>query len=244
MNMLEGFRKLYTGKDAFQRHITLFSICGTLGLFEAYVQMNPGVYENIILSLFAVLFMFFFCGYETLFLRERELPDIDYRAFKLAMNRIIFIVFLIGVPIYLSKFFPRYSQAAFIIELLLAVPLTSMQAGFSYNFEESEAFSFIKNFKFGDYIMLILKRLWVIICCYVFVFVTVFTLFFIAGFVIVFITKGDVADMQLIISSQQDIIFRLSNYLAMIVMVYMLTIGTLVWDYELITMKERKDEID
>lgn len=241
MRMLEGLKKLYKGEEAFQRHITLFSICGTLGLFEAYVQMNPGTVENIVLSLFAILFMFFFCGYETLFLKERELPEIDFRAFKMTLNRVIFIVFLIGVPLYLSKFFPRYSQIAFLIEILLAVPLTSVQAGFSYKFEEQDAVNFIKNFKFIDYLMLILKRLWVIICGYVFVFVTIFTLFFIAGFAIGFAAKGDVADMQLIISSQQDIIFRLSNYLAMILMVYVLTIGTLVWDYELITQKEDKD---
>ena len=244
MNMLKGFRKLYTGRDAFQRHITLFSICGTLGVFEAYVQMNPGIYENVVLSLLAILFMFFFCGYETLFLRERELPDVDLRSFKMAMNKVIFIIFLVGVPIYLSKFFPRYSQVAFLVELLLAVPLTSVQAGFSYNLNESEAFSFIRSFNFIDYITLILKRVWVIICSYAFVFVAVFTLFFIAGFVVGVATRGNVADMQLIISSQQDVIFRLSNYLAMIIMVYVLSIGTLVWDYELITVKERKDEID
>ncbi len=243
MNMLEGLKKLYKGEDAFQRHVTLFSICGTFGLFEAYVQMNPGVWENVGLSLYAVLFMFFFCGYETLFLRERELPEVDLRAMKLTLNKVIFIVFLIGIPLYLSKFFPRYSQIAFFIEILLAVPLTSIQAGFSYKFEEQDAFNFIKSFRFTDYLMLILKRLWVIACSYSLVFVAIFVLFFIAGLAIGFVSRGDVADMQLIISSQQDIIFRLSNYLAMIMMVYVLTIGTLVWDYELITTKERKDEI-
>lgn len=243
--MIEGLKKLYSGENAFQRHIVLFSICGIVGLFEAYVQMNPGRLENIGMFLLSILFEFFVCGYETIFLKERELPETDLRSLKLVLKKPILIVFLAGIPLlYLTKFHPRYASIAFLLEILLVVPLTTIQAGYSYNYDEHEAFEFWYKIRFFDYFSLMFKRIWVIICSYAIVFISIFILFFIVGFTCAFIFRGDIASLSLIMSSQQDIIYKLSNYFSMIAIVYILTIGTLVWDYELITMKERTDEID
>ena len=40
MRMLEGLKKLYSGKEAFSRHLTLFSICGIAGLVDVYVTLE------------------------------------------------------------------------------------------------------------------------------------------------------------------------------------------------------------
>ena len=66
-------------------------------------------------------------------------------------------------------------------------------------------------------------------------------IFFTAGLVIALIYHGDVNSIGLLISSWQSSIAKLSNFIAGISLMYFLTIGTLVWDYELIKTYERQD---
>ena len=244
--MIEGLKKLYTGEKAFSRQLILFSICGSLGLFNAFIGFEKqGLVEvtqlhKYIYFVLWMIFMFFLTGYETLFLHERHIPDIDLRSLKIVFNKILFFVFLISIPLALVSFkFQAYTSVAFALEIILSIPLTMLQAGYSYNFKESDACMFFARLCIKEYFILMLKRLWIICLAYIITFGFVFLLFFTVGLVIALIYKGDFNTIGLIISSQQLVIAKLSSFIAGVVLIYALTVGTLVWDYELIKTFER-----
>lgn len=244
--MLEGFKSLYCGKNAFERQIMLFSVCGILGLFSAFIGFEKqGLAEVTQLHKYVyfalwIIFAFFLTGYETLFLHERHIPEIDMRSFKIVFNRILFFVFFVSVPLAVVSFkFPAYTSAAFAVEILLSIPLTMIQAGYSYNFQDSDAGMFFAKLKVKEYFILMLKRLWIICLAYIITFSFVFLLFSVIVLVIAMVYKGDVNTISLAISSQQLVIAKLSSLIAGVVLLYALTVGTLVWDYELIKTFEK-----
>ena len=89
---------------------------------------------------------------------------------------------------------------------------------------------------------MLIKRVLLFICAYIFVSIVIFLIFFVAGFVIALIYQGDSAEISMFISSLQTVVVKLSNFISGILFVYILSIICLVWDYELIKMKERKNE--
>ena len=106
--------------------------------------------------------------------------------------------------------------------------------------------SYVKRFSLNDYFSLLFKRILFFICTYVFVSLFIFIIFFVFGFVFGFggvaLHLFEAADVGLMIGSLQAIITKLSNYVSGILFVYLLSITCLVWDYELIKMKERENE--
>ncbi len=239
--MFEGFVNLLSGKDAFPRQITLFSICGIAGLFQGYIALGEAdIVWKYMLAVVSVIFTLFLTGYEILFMKERELPDIDMRSIKILKNKIPLSVFLVCVPLALVSLFTKYQNYAFCAEALLAVPLTMMQAGFSYNFDDKDWKMLFTKFKITDYIMLFFKRLWIIILAYVTTFTTIFCIFFVIGLSAAILYKGDLTTIGFVISSKEYAIKAVSTYMTGVLMVYTLTIGTLIWDYELIKTYEGK----
>ena len=250
MFVKEAFNKLYKGEEAFSRHLSLFSLCGIIGLYDAYV-LNTGI-ESLGLiqkagyALVWVLYSLYFVGYETIFMHERKLPEIDSNPLKIIFNKPLLLVIGVSILLLIAKFLPEYLGIAFLLELLLAVPLTAIQAGFSYNYNSDDVLPFVKSFSIGEYFGLLFKRILFFICAYFLVSVIIFVIFFVFGFVIGFggvaLHLFEVADVSLMIGSLQAIITKLSNYISGILFVYILSITCLVWDYELIKMKEREDE--
>ncbi len=239
--MYEGFVKIFTGKEAFTRGLTFFSICGIVGLFQGYIALGEtNVLLKYSLTVISIIFTLFLTGYEILFMKERTLPDVDMRSIKIFKNKIPLLVFLICIPLALVSLFTKYQYQAFCIETVLAVPLTMMQAGFSYNFDDKDWKLLFQKFKISDYILLFLKRVWVIILAYAATFTIIFCVFFVIGLVIAISYKGDITTIGLTISSKEYAIRAISTYMTGILMVYTLTIGTLIWDYELITTYEKK----
>ena len=246
--MLEGLKYLYSGVNWKQRQLSLFSICGIAGLLNGFISpagiediIEISIFNKIMITLALILFGLFITGYEIIFMHERRIPDIDMRSFKYAFNKIPFIVFLIGVPFLVVGLFTKYQYLAFCLETLFAIPLTMMQAGFSYDYNNNGAFMLFKKFKIKEYLLLLIKRLWVIIISYIITFALIFLIFFIAGIVIAFSYKGDVSALSLTISSHQTMILKLSNYIMSILLTYILTSAALVWDYELITTGEMEE---
>ncbi len=242
--MIEGFTNLFTTKDAFPRGLTLFSICGIVGLLQGYIALGEtDAIWKYSLAVISIIFTFFLTGYEILFMNERKIPDIDMRSIKLFKNKIPIIVFLVCIPLSLiSLFAPHYQHKAFCIEAILAVPLTMLQAGFSYNFSDKDWAKIFKRFKITDYISLFLKRIWIIILAYATTFTAIFCLFFIIGFIMALMYRGDLTEIGLIISSKEYAIKTIATFMTGILMVYTLTIGTLIWDYELIKTYEREEQ--
>ena len=236
--MREGLKCLYKGKDALSRQVALFSLCGIFGLVDIYYSINDfdGVIPTILYVFLWIIFSMYIVGYEVIFLNERELPDINFRPFKLIVKKplIYFLIFII--PMVIAKLFPEYVWAAFLTEMLLAVPITMIQAGYSYNFIEDEAYKLFENSSFWNYIKLFFKRILLFIGAYLAVSIVIFLIFFIIGLVLTI--KWDFEKVGLLISSNQYMIERLSNFFAGIFLVYVLTITTLVWDYELIKTYE------
>lgn len=244
-NMIEGLKALYSGDKSLQNQITLFSVCGIVGLFNGFLASEANNFNEVSISLklfgftLTVLFAYLFTGFEIQFLRTRKIPDFDTDTFQIMKNIIPFSIFLIGVPLIIATSFTKYQNAAFILEAILAVPLTMLQAGFSYSLDENNSTLLFKSFKFVNYVSLFFKRLWIIILSYITTFIIIFLIFFLLGVVIAFIYKGDVNSIVLTINSQQAAIIKLSNYFTGILLVYILSLGTLVWDYELIKTHER-----
>ncbi len=245
-NFTDGLRSLFKGKDSFSRQIMLFSICGTIGLLDVYLSImepnNLNIYSQIIFGGIWVLFGMFVMGYEVVFLHERELPDIDFRPLKILLKKPLVYFLLFIIPLSLVKLFPQYMKIAFILEMLLAVPLTMIQAGFSYNYSNSETFKLFEDAKLKDFVVLFFKRIGLIILGYLFVSIVVFILFFILGFVIAVVLRGNSDSLILLLSSQQFIIVKLSNFISGILLIYVLTNATLLWDYDLIKTYEREEK--
>ena len=240
--MCEGFVNLFASKEAFSRQITLFSICGMIGLLQGYIALGEtDIIWKYILAIVSIIYTLFITGYEILFMKEREIPDVDLRSIKLLRNKIPFIVFIVCIPLSMvSLFAPHYQHLAFCIEAFLAVPLTMLQAGFSYNFADKDWNILFKNFKISDYILLFLKRIWIIILAYATTYTSIFCIFFAIGFIMALVYKGNLTEIGLVISSGEYAIKAIATYMTGILMVYTLTIGTLIWDYELIKTYERE----
>lgn len=245
--MLNGLKKIYSGEKAFERHISLFSICGIAGILNAYIVLaNQSLIDisniqKICFTILLIIFGMFFIGYETIFMHSREIPDIDSNSFKLALKKIPFIIFLIGIPILLVSLFTKYQYTAFCIETIIAIPLTMMQAGFSYNYEDKGYDLLFHKFRVKEYFLILVKRLWLVILSYITTYFIIFIIFFIIGLITAFYYKGDINTMTLFISSQQTIIEKLSNIIASILFMYTISIGILIWDYEVLKTYEREE---
>lgn len=243
--MIEGIKKVFTGKDVLARQISLFSICGIAGLINGYFALYSenisglSLTVNVILTAFLILFSLFFTGYEVLFFKERELPDIDMRSFKIALRKIPFIVFLVGIPFLLISLFTKFSMAVFVFESLLMIPLTMLLAGFSYNSDNNDAKLLFEKFDVKDYVILFLKWFLVVGVCYALTLILVCLISIIGGLVIVVIHKADANAVVMLISAHMTAIAKLTSYLTGILLIYLLSIGTLVWNYEVIKTYEK-----
>jgi len=243
MKILEGINKIFHGNKAFERHLSLFSLCGIFGVLNV-CYLSDGIegldsFQAICYTLLWIIFSVYIIGYEVLFLNERELPDVDFRPFNLIMKKPLIYFLLFVIPMSIVKFFPEYASAAFFVELLLAVPLTMIQAGYSYHFEEDESYKFFENSSFKDFFALVFKRLWLFMCSYIVVSLVVFVLFFIVGIIAVIAYKGNIENLIFNIISHRLIISKLSGIIGGVLLTYVLTISTLVWDYELIKTYEK-----
>lgn len=243
MKMIEGLKTLYSGKEAFQRHLTLFSLCGIFGLVDVCVAVDGVETLSLVAKIFYILswfaFSVFIVGYEVLFLHERELPDVDFRPFKLFFQKPLIFFLIFVIPMTFAKIFPDYLRVAFVTEMLLAIPLTMIQAGFSYNYRAEEAYKLFENPSMKNYVGLFFKRLWVFLSSYIIVSFIIFLIFFLYGVCVAVIHRGDMESVSLILSSSEFVITKLSNVLAGVLLIYSLTIATLVWDYELIKTYEK-----
>ena len=143
--MINGLKKLFSGSNALPRQISFFSICGIAGLLNGYFALETqglievSIYQKVIFATLLTIFGLFFIGFEILFMHDRELPDIDISSFKIAVKKIPFFVFLITLPFLLISLFTQYQYPAFCIETVISIPLTMIQAGFSYNYKKDEA---------------------------------------------------------------------------------------------------------
>lgn len=244
--MINGLKILFSGQNTFFKQVTLFSVCGIAGLLNAYLSLGiiedineVTLLQKILLPAILIIFSMFLIGYETIFMHSRQLPEIDFECFKLFIHRVPAIVFLIGIPLYLISLFTKYQYSVFCIETIIAIPLTIMQAGFSYSFDDKDYNKLFKIFKIKDYFFLLLKRLWITISCYIISFLLLFITFFIIGFIASYVYKWDISSLGMLISSQQTVIMKLSTYILLILLTYTTSIGTLVWDYEVVKTAEK-----
>ncbi len=246
--LIEGIKILYSGKDWINRQICLFSVCGILGIINTYLALEMQsvnevtIAQKILFGTLNILFYLFFIGYETIFLRSRELPDISLEVFKVGLKSIPFIVFLISIPITLLSLFSKLHYFAFCADTILAIPMIMLLAGFSYNYDNNEIFKFFKIFRAKEYFTLLIERIWVVIMCYIITLSIIFTKIVVLCLIIAFTYKGDVSTIGLLLSSKMIIIAKLASYIIIVLLTYILSIGTLAWDYELITTGEEKEK--
>lgn len=246
--LIEGIKVLYSGKDWLNRQICLFSVCGILGIINAYLALGMQSINEITTIqklLFAglnLIFCLFFVGYETTFLRTRELPDISLEALKIGLKRTPFIVFLISIPITMLSLFSKQHYFVFCADTILAIPMVMLLAGFSYNYDNNEICKFFKIFRAKEYFTLLIERIWVVIMCYIITLSIIFTKIVVLCLIIAFTYKGDVSTIDLLLSSKMIIIAKLASYIIIVLLTYILSIGTLAWDYELITTGEEKEK--
>lgn len=241
--MIEALNRIYKGKDAFVRQVSLFSICGIFGVLDFYFLADGievlNLFQIVFYLILWIIFSMYIIGYEVIFLNERQLPDIDLNPFRLAIKKPLIYILLLTIPLTAAKVSPKYVHVAFLVELLLAVPLTMIQAGYSYNYNEDEAYKLYENSSFKDYVVLFFKRVGLFALSYLIVSFIIFLIFFAAGVIIVLAYKGNIESVVVILTGNQFILTRLSNLIGGILLIYTLTISTLVWDYELIKTYEK-----
>ncbi len=244
--MFEGLKRVFSGKDVLARQISLFSVCGIAGLINGHFALsssgivNSALSIKIIFSLLLVLFYLFFTGYKVLFLREGELPDIDMRAIKLAFKKIPFIVFLISAGILSLNLYTHLAVLTFLVEVLFVVPIAMMLTGFSYNYENKDAGLLFQKFSAKDYLMLLIKWLIVITACYALTLLIVVAIAVAAGIVYAIMTGIDASEFINLVSMNKLMLAMFANYVTGIVFTYILTIGILTWNYEVLKTAEKK----
>ena len=242
--MLSAVRILFSGKEFLDKQLCLFSVCGLLGLMTGYLALwqenyiELTLFQKILFIVLVAIFELFVVGYEVLFLQKRELPDINIEVFKVATKKIPLIVWGVSFIFHLLSAFSKYTYFSACALIVLGIPLTMALAGFSYEFSTDKVINVFKNLKLKDYLLLLLKRIWVVIASYLLVFCVVFVISVIFGVIIGFQLKGDVSALAFWISSHQQVIAKLSVFLMSILLSYSMFLGTLAWDYELIKTYE------
>lgn len=166
-------------------------------------------------------------------------------SFRAALRKIPLIVFAIGLIFLLvTDFNASYQYFLLSLEIIIGVPLTMFQAGYAQNYKDNDYKKYFQKFRVKEYFFLLIKRIWVIFSCYVTALMTTFFIFIIVGFIMaaVNIAKGgDLASVILLITSNQTALAKLSTYISTVLLIYLLSVGVLVWDYELISTYERED---
>lgn len=245
MYFKESIPKIFGGNASITRQLTLFSICGIMGLADIYVILNGfwnlALWAQITYVVLWLLFIMFFTGFEVIFLHERELPEADFRSFKIVFSKVLLAVVLFQVAIFALKLLIIDSWVIMFFDTLIAIPLVALQAGYSYNFDENDAFSLLKRTNLKDFILLFIKRVFVILVSYIIVFFIVVTALIGLAIGILIASKGSSEAILYVFSSQQLILARLVLYVAGILLCYVVTNATLMWDFELIKTYESKE---
>lgn len=246
--MLEGLKTIYSGNNALNKHVQLFSLCGITAILAGYLSLvNQGIneikpFEKGIIIIVQIIFLLFFTGFETKFLHQKSLPEIDMSSFKIALRKIPFFVFFVGlIFLLLTDFNSAYQYFLLSMEIIIGVPLTMLQAGYAQNFENNDFKKYFQKFRVKEYFYLLIKRIWVIFSSYVTALMITFFIFFITGLIVAIVNVakgGDLASVVMLITSNQTLITKLSTYISTILLIYILSIGVLVWDYELINTYE------
>ena len=242
--MLNAVKILFSGKGVLDKQLCLFSVCGLFGLIAGYLALWQENYIELtllqkLMFLSAVaVYALFVVGYEVLFLQKRELPDFDMEIFRVATKKIPLIVFGVSFIFNLLSVFSKYEYFSTCASIVVRIPLTMVLAGFSYEFSGDKVIDVFKNIKIKDYLLLLLKRIWVVIVSYLLTFVVVFLISGFFGIIIGFHLKGDVSALAFWISSHQQVIAKLAAFLMSILLSYSMFLGTLTWDYELIKTYE------
>ena len=242
--MLNAVKILFSGKGVLDKQLCLFSVCGLFGLIAGYLALWQENYieltllQKLMFMSAVAIYVLFVVGYEVLFLQKRELPNFDMDIFKVATKKILLIVFGVSFIFNLLSVFSKYTYFSTCASIVLGIPLTMILAGFSYEFSVDKVIDVFKNIKLKDYLLLLLKRIWVVIASYLLTFVVVFLISIFFGIFIGFHLKGDMSSWAFWISSHQQVIAKLAAFLMSILLSYSMFLGTLAWDYELIKTYE------
>lgn len=244
MYFKESMAKIFGGNRSIVRQLTLFSICGVVGLAEIYVALNGflnlALWAQICYIALWFLFIMFFTGFETIFLNERELPEIDFRSLKVVCSKVLLAVVAFQVAIFVLKLTTIDTWLILFCDALIAIPLVAIQAGYSYNFDEKDAFSLIKRTTFKDFVFLFFKRVFIIFLSYLIVLFTMIIALVGLSIGILIASKGSSEAILYVFSSQQTILAKLVMYLSGILLSYVISNGALMWDYELIKTYESR----
>lgn len=242
MFIKEGIKILSNGTDIKSRQLSLFSICGIMALIDTLVILNGfwnlRIYEQIAYLVLWIVFLLFFTGYETLFLRERELPEIDMRSINIVFNKTLLSIFLIEFALFFIRLVFHNNFFTILSDLLLAVPLVAIQAGYSYNFDDNQSFELLKRTNFKLFFNLAWKRFLMTLCAYSIVIFILLIMFLGLGIGLLIAAKGQIDYLIYTFAAQQHVIFKLTLFISGILLEYILTNTVLVWDYELLKSYE------
>lgn len=242
--MIKTLKFIYLGKNSFNKHIQLFSLCGISALADYLMIFNKGFdIQLILLFVFQILFLFFITGYETIFLHNKSIPELDWNAFKIAIKKFPFAAFLFSLLFaVLSIIYKKYLLILFIIQIIGGIPVTMMQAGYAENYDNCGFKKYFRLFDINDYIILFFKRIVLTLGTYIMTLTVMAAIFLVLGFISFLLIQLFGTGELLSFIGYQVIIKKITIYLSSILTSYFMLIAMLVWDYELLFTKGQDNE--
>lgn len=255
--LLEGLKKLYTGKDIVNKQIILFSIIGIISICAAYMYLGNTNYITLksyiiyVAALINMLWIFYGTGYETKFINNvlnnndnNILPEFNKQPFKIMCALFPMILFAVNSFICIISLASHRQNLIFLISIIFGIILTLFQIGYSQKYSNKDILDTFKVLTVKDYIMTTLKRVWMTFLAYLTSYGIVFVIIMIAGLIVLltgFSHSKSFTDIMFAAQTSQLALTKLTIYLTTILLNYIILIFNLAWEYDLIeNFKEKK----
>lgn len=255
--LLEGLRRLYSGKDIVNKQIILFSIIGIVSLFSAYMYLGNANYFTLksyiiyVVTSINMLWIFYGIGYETKFLNnvlnnnnDNILPEFNLLPFKITCTKFLMLLFVINSLYILMAIFSHKQNLIFVISIFLSIILSLFQIGYSQKYSNEDLLDVFKVLTFKDYLLTTTKKLWLTFLSYLTSYGIVFILIMIAGLIILltgFSHSKSFTEIMFAAQSSHLALIKLTTYFTTVLLNYFLLIFNFAWEYDLIeNYKEKK----
>lgn len=255
--LLEGIKKIYSGKDIVYKQISLFSIIGILSILGAYLYLGKASFFTIksftiwIVAIMEFVWTFYFIGYETKLINnifhspDNIVPEMNTEPVKIMYNKFPLVLFIINSLIILASITTHKENLIFLLTIVISMIMTLFQIGFAKQYSDSDILDIFKVLKIKDYIVIFIKRILINLAAFITSYGVVFVAVLIAGLIVLltgFVHSHSFSEIVASAQSSQLALTKLSIYSTTILLNYFMTIGNLAWDYDVVKLFEERSK--